>query len=546
MLNRLVVIFFFVVISLSYAQQQRIEIVHADNSNIDEENYPGATILLGNVYVEHNGVSMRSKKAIYYKKDNFVRAFGDVVMNQGDTISQTSKYVEYNGNNQMAVSWGDVILKDPLITLTTDTLYFDRSRQLLFYKSGATIKDTTNTLESNKGNYFLNENKFQALSEVVLTNPDYILRSDHLDYYTDNGQAFLYGPSTITGKENLIYTEHGFYDTKNEISYFTKDSFIKHNDRVLTADSLYYNRNTGFASATGNIQMQDTVNKITVRGGYGEFFQQLDSAYIVKRAVAVSEIEKDSMYIHGDTLLLTGKPEKRILRAYHHVKFFKSNLSGKCDSIYSNQETGLTKLLKNPVLWSEDSQITGDTIHLISNTETEKLDSLKVLQNAFVIQKDSAGFNQIKGRDILGKFIDNELRDINVIGNAETIFYVRDETTHELIGIDKMRCSKINFQLADNAIRETTCFTKADGETYPPSQFPDNVRKFKGFIWREKERPMTIEDIFIHDDTVIEQPDETQVDKGKEALMKERFEQILKEEELKKKQEKPETGKNEK
>ncbi|HHC80857.1 MAG TPA: hypothetical protein ENK46_13305 [Flavobacteriia bacterium] len=492
---------------VGYAQRKRIHIVHADNSIKDEEKYPGATILLGNVYVEHEGISMRSKKAIHYEKKNILKAFGDVVLNQGDTITQTSKFVTYNGNTKKARSWGNVVLKDPLMTLTTDTLYFDRLKQLLYYKSGATIRDTTNVLESKEGNYFLETSKFQALSDVVLTNPDYVLKSNHLDYFTDSGYAFLYGPSTITGKDNFIYTEKGFYDTKADISHFTKNSRIEFKNRQVKGDSLYYDRTRGFASASNHIQLKDTLNNSVIRGNYAEFYQPLDSAFVVGRAVAITEIDKDSMYIHGDTLLVTGKPEKRILRAFHHVKFFKSDLSGKCDSIHSNQQTGLTQLFKSPVIWSENSQITGDSIHLISNTKTEKLDSLKVLRNAFIIQKDSAGFNQIKGRNILGKFIDNDLQDVHVVGNAESIFFVRNESDNSLIGIDKTTSSSIQFKFKKSELQSSKSITKPDGGTYPLSEFPENVRILRGFVWREKERPLAKDDIFIVDDIAPQKVD---------------------------------------
>lgn len=480
------------------AQQKRIHIVHADNSTVDEEKYPNATVLLGNVYVEHEGITLQSIKAVHYKNDNLIKAYGNVVLNQGDTISQTSEYVQYNGNTKKALSWGDVVLQDPLMTLKTDTLHFDRIKQLLFYRSGATIQDTANTLESKKGNYYLKTSKFEALSDVVLTNPDYVLNSEHLEYFTNNGQAFLYGPSTITGEDNFIYTEKGFYDTKYDISHFTKNSKIIYKNRSITADSLYYDRNKAFASATDNIQMLDTVNDTAVRGNYGEFYQDLDSAFVIKRAVAVTAVEKDSMYVHGDTLLVTGKPEKRIVRAYNRVKFFKSDLSGKCDSIHADQQTGLTQMFRNPVIWNEGSQITGDTIQLLSNTETEKMDSLKVLQNAFVIQKDSAGFNQIKGRNILGKFIDNDLRDVMVIGNAESIFYARNELD-SLVGIDKSRSSSIGFKIENQKIKEVRYYNSPEGVLYPPSQLPMEERKFRGFWWREAERPRRIEDIFVKD-----------------------------------------------
>jgi len=482
-----------------FSQGKKITIVHSDNSSIDEEQLPGATILLGNIVIKHEGITLNCKKAIHYKQENYIKAFGDVILNQGDTIIQTSRYTEYNGNTQKALSWGNVIIKDPQMTLSTDTLYFDRSNQLLFYKHSATIRDSINVLTSDTGNYYLQNSKFQAISDVVLTNPDYVLNSNHLDYYTDSGIAYLHGASTITSDKNLIYCEKGFYDTKMNISYFTKNARIEYDDREIKADSLYYDRAQGFASASTNIRILDTLNHSLIKGNYAEFFEKKDSAFVINRAVAISNTNKDSLFIHGDTLLVTGKSEKRIIRAYHHVKFFKSDMSGKCDSIHSNESTGLTQMFKSPVLWSGDSQITGDTIHLLTNVKTEKLDSLKVLQNAFIISKDSIGYNQIKGRNLFGKFIDNDLKLVTIVGNSEVIQFTRNEAK-QLIGITKTSCSEIHFRLNDGTIEEAKFIEQPDGTTYPPSKLPENVRKLRGFIWRETEKPLNKTDIFKIDE----------------------------------------------
>lgn len=493
---RLIFVLFFT--ALSNAQGKKITIVHADNSSIDEERLPGATILLGHVKITHEGITLECKKAVHYKSNNFIKAYGDVILNQGDTIIQTSRYTEYDGNSKKALSWGKVVIKDPKMTLSTDTLQFDRTKQVLYYKYFATIKDSINTLTSNTGNYYLQNNKFQAISDVIITNPDYVLESNHLDYYTDSGKAFLYGASTITSDDNFIYTEKGFYDTKQNKSHFTKNARIEYDDRQIKADSLYYDRNLGFASASNNIQIIDTLNNSLLKGNYAEYFEKLDSAFVIKRAVAITNTNTDSLFIHGDTLLVTGKPERRIIRAYHRVKFFKSDMSGKCDSIHSNQASGLTQMFKDPVLWSNDSQITGDTIQLLNDTETDKLDSLKVLNNAFIISKDSIGYNQIKGRDLFGKFEENDLRIVKIIGNSEVIQFVRNENK-VLIGINKTTCSEIEFVLKDGAIQNAKFITEPDGETYPPSKLPENVRKLRGFLWREDEKPLTKEDIFKMD-----------------------------------------------
>lgn len=480
------------------AQGSKITIVHSDNSTIDEEKLPGATILLGNVSITHEGISLKCKKAVHYKSENFIKAFGNVILNQGDTIIQTSRYTEYNGNTKKALSWGNVRIKDPTMTLTTDTLNFDRTKQVLYYKYGATIRDSINVLTSNTGNYLLKNNKFQAFSDVVLTHPEYVVNSDHLDYYTKNGQSFLYGPSTIKSEDNLIYCEKGFYDTKKNISHFKQNARIEYNDIEIKADSLYYDRNVNFASATKNIQITDTINHIVLKGNYAEYFKNFDSAFVIKKALAITNTNQDSIFMHGDTILLTGKPENRNIRSYYHVKFFKSDMSGKCDSIHFNQAMGLTQMFKNPVLWSNESQITGDTIQLLSDTVTEKLDSLKVLNHTFIISKDSIGYNQIKGRNLLGKFEENDLRFVDIIGNAEVINFVRNEAK-VLIGIEKTTCSEIEFILRDGKMEHSKFIVQPEGEIYPPSKLPENVRKLRGFQWREDEKPLTKEDIFIKD-----------------------------------------------
>ncbi len=485
-------------------QKKRIE-YKAEIQEADEDKYPGATVLIGNVKMKHAGINLTCQQALYYRKQNFFKAIGNVLIKQGDTITQTSDYADYDANNKQALSWGNVVLTDPTMTLTTDTLQFDRINQKLYYQSYATIKDETNTLKSKNGNYYLENKKFTATTRVTVVNPEHHLASNHLDYYTNSGLTYLYGPSTITNteNENKLYSEKGFYNTKTDISHFTKNAKLFLNERTIEGDSLYYDKNRGFASATNNIQVIDTVQNFVSRGNYAELFEKKDSLYIIKRAVAISIVDKDSMFVHGDTLLVTGKPEKRIVRTYHNVKIFKSDLQGKCDSIHTNQVTGYTKMFRNPVIWSDKNQITGDSIYLQSNVETEKLDSLKVFSNAFIVSKDSLSendFNQIKGRDMFGKFYNNKLKFLLVKGNAESVYFNRNEDTQLLETITKEISSNIEFTLEDGEIQSIKYLKDSDGKTYPPSKLPDEVRKLKGFIWRESEQPKSKEDIFIKND----------------------------------------------
>jgi lipopolysaccharide export system protein LptA len=499
-LKKILIYTFILVAFFGYSQSKKM-VYSAEQQYVDEEKYPGATVLIGKVKMLHEGAVLTCKQALYYQKQNFFKALENVVIKQGDTITQTSDYLDYDANSKQILSWGNVVLKDSEMTLTTDTLQFDRLNQKLYYRSFATIKDQTNTLNSKNGNYYLETKKFTATTKVSVVNPEHNLVSNHLDYYTDTGLTYLYGPTTITNiqNENRMYCERGFYNTKTDISYFVKNAKLYLKERTVEGDSLYYDKKKGFASATNNIQVIDTIKNFVTRGNYAEIFEDNDSLFIIKKAVAISIVEKDSTFMHGDTLLVTGIPEKRIVRAYHNVKIFKSDLQGKCDSIYTNQQSGITKMFSDPILWSDGNQITGITIHLVSDVETEKLDSLKVLKEAFIVSKDSLSetdFNQIKGRNMFGKFKDNKLDLLLVKGNAESIYYNRNEATDSIETITKEISSNIEFTLVEGQINTIKYLKTSDGKTYPPSLFSEDSRKLDGFTWRASEQPKRKEDIF--------------------------------------------------
>ena len=478
-------------------EPKKIIIEYSDFADVNQIEIPDAFLLTGNVRIIHDGVRLFCNKAYYFQKENYVKAFGDVRMIQGDTLFMNSKYAEYSGNVKQAYATGNVVMRSPEMTLATDTLNFDRNTQQASYNTYGTITNKDNVLKSKSGKYYANEKKFQFLTSVTITNPKYVVKSNHLDYYNNSGHSYLFGPSTITSKENFIYTEKGFYDSKKNIGHFLRKSYIKYKDRRIEGDSLFYNRNNEFASATNNVKITDTINKGIIKGHYAEVFKKKDSMFVTRRAVAINLVDKDSVYIHGKKLLITGKPKERIIRAYNNARIFKTDMSGKCDSIHSSQITNITQLVGKPILWNFENQMTGDVMHLVGNDNTQKLDSLKVLNNAFIVSKDSlgTGFNQVKGLNLYGKFRDNKLYEADIIKNTEVIYFMRNDAK-ELIGINKNVSSKINLTLEGNQIDSMTFFTSVDGDIYPEKDLPENARKLRGFIWREDERIKSKDDIF--------------------------------------------------
>ena len=307
-----------------------------------------------------------------------------------------------------------------------------------------------------------------------------------------------------------------------EKGIFKKNAVLYYDNKIIKGDSLYFESAKNYAAATKNISILDTLNNSIITGHYGEIFKEKDSAIITRRAMAINIIDQDSLFIHADTLVATGPEDKRVLRAYYDVRILKSDLRGRSDSLYLDESIGLTKLLKkpltkqqeqvfteqdynenNPVLWFEKSQMTGDQIYLLSNTETRKLDSLKIEGRVFIIEKDSLsenGFQQIKGGKLRGAFVESKLDQIIITKNTEMVYYLYNEEDLQLIGIDKTTCSALKMQFEEGQIGEITFLVSPNGNVYPEEELPENERTLKGFIWRDGERPERLDDLFDEED----------------------------------------------
>jgi hypothetical protein len=367
----------------------------------------------------------------------------------------------------------------------------------------------------------MNEKKYRFISNVRIDNPEYKVTSVQLDYFTETNKAFLYGPTKIIGEDYDIYCERGFYNLDTQQGNFKENALINYNEKIIKGDSLYFENEREYAAATNDVSITDTINNSIIRGNYAEIFKAKDSAIITRRAYAINVLEKDSLYIKADTLIGTGPPEHRILRGYYGVKILKSDIRGKSDSLYLDDQIGKIELHKrplskkedqilsddeknsrNPVLWFGASQMSGEVIHLLTEPGEKKLDSLQIFGNAFIIEKDSLsadGYNQIVGIELYGNFEEGALKDLEVIKNTMVIYYLYSEAG-ELIGINKTICSALDIVFDNNEINEISFYVSPEGEVFPEEQIDRNLRKLKGFLWRRNEPPEPFEDLFENDD----------------------------------------------
>lgn len=508
-----------------YAQEKRIiKIEQAGSFGKDQEKFPGANILTSknNIRVKlfHKGALIESDKSFFYPKKNAFKAEGQVIFTQGDTLRMTSDFMEYDGEKGKAKAWGDVFLEQPDMTLETDTLYLDRIEEIAYYETPGTVIDSSSVLKSNRGKYFMKEKKYRFISNVRIENPDYNVVSSQLDYFTEKNKAFLYGPTKIIGKDYDIYCENGYYDTNLQKGYFKRNAEILYNNKIIEGDSLYFENERNYAAATKKVEITDTINQSIIRGNYAEIFKAKDSAIITQKALAINIIENDSLYIHADTLIGTGPSKARVLRGFYGVKILKTDLRGKSDSLYLDETIGRIELHKrplsqketqvlsqddknkrNPVMWFNNSQMSGEVIYMKTDFTTKKLDSLFIFGNAFIVEKDSiskTGFNQIVGKNLYGDFEDGKLNALDVIKNTQVLYYLYSDNG-ELVGIDKTICSALNIKFKDNEIEDISFYVSPLGDVFPEKDLDPNLRKLEGFLWREEERPETIADLFRKD-----------------------------------------------
>lgn len=460
----------------------------------------------GQVYIVHEGVEMWCDQAYLYPNDNFVRAYGDVYLTQGDTISLKSQFTSYNGNTQLAFAEGQVVLTEPRTTLHTDQIYFDRIKQQAYYNTGGEVRDSTNTLKSEIGRYYTESKVYQFVDKVEILNPDYLLTSDRLDFHSETGDAYLYGDTQITSDESKIYSERGFYQTRENIGYFVKNTRIEFQDRLMYGDSIYFDRNRNFASASNNIRVYDSINQSKAIGHYAEIHKDQDLLVLTKNPIVSYKQETDSLHINADKIIVQGPEKERIVNAYPDARFIlfdysgkEEAISGKADSLYINEAKGILKMHKKPVIWNGENQMTGDQVELIYNNHLQEIDSLKVYNNAFITDKDSisGGYNQIKGHYLIGLFTDNKIDTVTIDRNTEVLFYSRDEKD-ELIGIDKTLSSSIDLFFENNDIVGIRFNTEAKGKLYPESKLPKNARLLPGFHWRGEERIKKVSDLLLN------------------------------------------------
>lgn len=476
-------------------KKTKVFLEHANVLSFDKALKADAQILVGDVCFRHDSSYMYCDSAYFFELDNSLEAFSNVRMIQGDTLFTYSDYLFYNGNTQIAYLRDNVRMEDGQVTLFTDSLNYERIPNIGYYFEGGMIVDSLNQLSSFFGQ-FSPETKLAVFNDSVrLENPQFTLYSDTLHYNTESKIANIIGPSIIVSDSGTIHSSRGWYDTINNTSVLLDRSQVVSGDKVLIGDSIFYNRELGFGEAFGNMSLIDTAQHVTLQGEYGFYDEPTGYAFATDSARCLEYSQGDTLYLHADTLqMLTIDSAFREIKAFYGVRFFRTDMQGVCDSMLFNTRDSVLYMYTEPILWNEQYQLYGDTIAIYMNDST--IDYAHVIQFAFAAQHvDSSYYNQLKGNDLKAYFEGQAVRQIDVEGNAESIFYPL-ESDGAKVGLNATKSGFLTIWVKESKLDRLKIWPTPVGSLTPIPDLQPDQKMLKDFFWFDYLRPKNKDDIY--------------------------------------------------
>ena len=476
-------------------------------------------IVVGDVEFRKGDMFMYCDSAHFYDNPGALQAYGNVRMEQGDTLFVYADELNYADSTQLAILYADpgkkvrLINKD--VTLTTDVFNYDMGIELGYYEVGGVLTDKENRLDSWYGEYSPSS-KDALFKENVHLNS--LGENDTLDIYTEEMLyntlthiAILDTTSTIISADGTIYTTSGVYNTEtSQADLYHRSLVVASNGNTLTGDTLYYDRNLGFGEAFGNIELTDTTNKVILNGDYGFYFEIADSALVTGRALAKEySSPSDTLYMHGDTIrtFIVITPEQALndsvtvpadtthhLIAAPHVKFFRNDLQGLCDSMTFVQRDSMMYMNYHPVVWNESKQIFGNVIQVHLRDSTA--DWARLPEFGFMAEWiDEEFYNQLTGKEMYATFANGTIKHLDVSGNVQAIMLpMENDSTYNKIA--NLESSFLSADFKNQTIEYLKMWPETPGTMTPLYLAKKSLFYLPQFRWLEPLRPTSPQDVF--------------------------------------------------
>ncbi|MFL3000755.1 MAG: OstA-like protein [Cytophagales bacterium] len=473
-----------------FSQKKEKVSYKADELKFKRINKEPVRKLKNNVIFNQGGTEIKCDSANFYNKRNILEAFGKILITNSDSSTIVAEKLIYDGESKTAKLRDNVIYKKGNEQVKTNNLdYYIDIKMGIFFENGE-LKDEINILSSQNGVFYGDKDLSIFYNDVKLIGENYILKSDSMTYNSVSKEAITFGFTEIKSEDSvMIESMGGVFKQESNYSKLSS-SKIETDQYILEGDIINYDEENSIYYASKNVKLKIKESDYYVFGDEGIYFKESNKTKIFGNTLLKKIIENDTFYLSSDTILAVDENnEIKNLYAYNNVQFYKENFIGKSDSILFNINDSLIKMFNDPIVWNLNNQMTSDTItfKLISN----KVEEMNLLKNSFIISKDSLGnFNQIKGRNMLATFLDdNYLNSINVNGNGETIYFGLNEESNSILGLNYIVCSDLKLNFKNNDLNNIIFYKNPIAKMIPPHEIKEEDLYIKSFHWREEDKP---------------------------------------------------------
>ena len=493
----------------------KVYLIHADVLKYDMYGpNPEAQIVKGKVKFSHKGATLSCDSAYFFQASNSVRAFGHVRFLQGDTLSLFCDNAWYDGQGQMMEARKDVVLRHRKQVLYTDSLNYDRLYNNAYFFRGGRLVDGNSKLSSDWGEYNTQTKQAVFYYDVQLQTPKNRISTDTLYYDTRKSLAHVVGmytpdrgkgrvaPSVITNQNGQVTTTNAYFNTQTDHAQLFGRSTIVDREKTITGDTLYYDSKTGYNRGYGNVIYVDKKNKNRLTCGEVVYNEKTGHGYATRRALAVDYSQKDTLYLHADTMRIetfniNTKDVYRKVYAYRKVRAFRNDLQAVCDSMVFNSKDSCMTMYHDPIVWNGNRQLTGEMIKVFMADSTVR--EAQVLGQALSIEmlSDTIHYNQLSSKNLFAYFKGGNVRQTDAVSNVRAIFFPVDDKDTTLIGLNYTETDTMRMYIAPNRQLQRIWMPKAQGTLYPMTQIPADKLRLDVFAWFDYIRPVDKDDVFI-------------------------------------------------
>lgn len=399
----------------------------------------------GNVVLTQGDIRITCNKAVQFILRNDAELIGNVVVVQENLTINTERGFYY-GDIKKAESKSKIKLNDGKVILTADIgdYFFNESRA--YFQDNVTLYDTATTLTSDVLNYYKNDNRAVATQNVKIIDAENIITSDTLEHFRNSRITFATSNVKITNDKNstVIFGEH-------------LEDYAQRKYSVINKNPVYLQLDTSYTRTpdTLNIETEtDTIVTIVI------------DTLVIRALVMESYRDSSNIFIATDSVEIV---RSSFASKNDYTIYFKDE-----DKIITNKRG---ETVVQPILWYENSQITGDSILIFLRENKVRL--VEIINNAFIHsfnENFKSRFDQISGEKILIDFDEGKISKTEIYGSVFAIYYLYEDSSAN--GLTKSSAMSAQIKFSDNQVSEVRLFGSPTSDYYPENMVEGSENEY--------------------------------------------------------------------